>query len=83
MKNVTFTYDTKQDGEIGEACMTIMVNDERAAQIDAAFHNPEALSKTKVLIFKDQAERFCDACECFRGREYVGGSIKCVEVEEV
>ena len=78
MKNITFTYDGWMDGEQGEACMTVMVDDERAEMLDAAF-NP----KTKVLILKDQAERLCNACECIRGREYASGSIKTVEVKEV
>lgn len=28
MKNITFTYDSWMDGEQGEACMTVMVDDE-------------------------------------------------------
>ena len=83
MKNITFTYDGWMDGEQGEACMTVMVDDERAEMLDAAFNAPAKLPKTKVLILKDQTERLCNACECIRGREYASGSIKTVEVEEV
>ena len=80
MKNITFTYDGWMDGEQGEACMTVMVDDERAEMLDAAFNAPAKLPKTKVLILKDQTERLCNACECIRGREYASGSIKTVEV---
>ena len=83
MKNITFTYDSWMDGEQGEARMTVMVNDERAEMLDAAFNAPAKLSKTKVLILKNKAARLCNACECIRGREYVSGSIKTVEVKEV
>lgn len=76
MKNITFTYDSWMDGEQGEACMTVMVDDERAEMLDAAFNAPAKLPKTK-------AARLCNACECIRGREYVSGSIKTVEVKEV
>lgn len=83
MKNIVFTYDSWKNGEKGEACASILVDDERAAQLDAAFNNPTTLYKTQVLILKGQAERFCDACEDFRGRNYAVDSIKCVEVKEV
>ena len=83
MKNITFTYDSWMDGEQGEAYMTVMVDDERAEMLDAAFNAPAKLPKTKVLILKDQAERLCNACECIRGREYTSDSIKMVEVKEV
>ena len=43
MKNITFTYDGWMDGEQGEACMTVMVDDERAEMLDAAFNAPAKL----------------------------------------
>ena len=63
--------------------MTVMVDDERAEMLDAAFNAPAKLPKTKVLILKNKAARLCNACEGIRGREYVSGSIKTVEVKEV
>lgn len=37
MKNVIFTYDTIQNGERGEACATILVDDAQAWALQAAF----------------------------------------------
>ena len=48
MKNITFTYDSWMDGEQGEACMTVMVNDERAEMLDAAFNAPAKFSFSKI-----------------------------------
>lgn len=36
MKNVTFTYNAIEDGMEGEACLTLMLEDDRAAKIKAA-----------------------------------------------
>ena len=83
MKKIVFTYDSWKDGEKGEACTSILVDDERADQLDAAFNNPTKLDKIQVLVLRGQAELFCDASEDFRGRRYAVDSIKCVEVKEV
>lgn len=47
MKKVIFTYDSKdmkhgQNGEIGEASASILVEDERAKEIHAAFNEDRA-----------------------------------------
>lgn len=47
MKKVIFTYDSKdmkhgQNGEIGEASASILVEDERAKEIHAAFNEDHA-----------------------------------------
>ena len=47
MKKVIFTYDSKdmkhgQNGEIGEASASILVEDERAKEIRAAFNEDRA-----------------------------------------
>lgn len=84
MKNIAFTYDSRMDGEQGEACMTVMVDDERAAEIKAAF-DAKSKSGTDVaaIIRRSDAEHLCYACERLRGRHYIDNSIKMVEVKEV
>ncbi len=37
MKNVIFTYDTIQNGERGEACAMILVEDAQAWALQSAF----------------------------------------------
>ena len=37
MKNVIFTYDSRVKGEEGETCMNILLDDDRAAAIKAAY----------------------------------------------
>lgn len=39
MKNVIFTYDSRAKGEEGEASMTILLDDDRAAVVKAAYDN--------------------------------------------
>lgn len=39
MKNVIFTYDSRVKGEEGETCMNILMDDDRAAAIKAAYDN--------------------------------------------
>ena len=67
MKNVIFTYDTIQNGERGEACAMILVED---AQAWAGY------------FLRERGIGFCWSCEHLRGRGYVENSIKSVEVKE-
>lgn len=48
MKNVIFTYDTIQNGERGEACATILVDDAQAWALQAAFSGKD---HTKAGLF--------------------------------
>ncbi len=79
MKNVIFTYDTIQNGESGEACASILMDDDRAAEIKAAF----ASKSPDVYLLRERANGFCWGCEHLRGRKYVDNSIKSVENKEV
>ena len=78
MKNVIFTYDTIQNGERGEACAMILVEDDKAAEIKAAF----ASGSMEGHFIRERANGFCWGCEHLRGRGYVENSIKSVEVKE-
>ena len=82
MKNVIFTYDTIQNGERGEACAMVLVDDDKAAEIKVAFDAPAAMPSAKRIILREQANGFCWGCEHLRGRKYVDDSIKAVEVKE-
>lgn len=82
MKNITFTYDGWMDGEQGEACMTVMVDDERAAAVKAAYDNRQGSSEIEDILLRCKVDDLCAACEALRGRKYLRNSIKCVEIEE-
>lgn len=83
MKTVVFTYDAIKNGESGEACVTIPLEDERAAKVKAAMENPCTLSKREAFDLRSTVEGFIKACERVRGRAYVDESIKSIEIEEV
>lgn len=83
MTNLILTYDTIQDGEVGEACVAIPLEHDRAAQFKAAFEHSPALHKGEAFELRDLANRFCASCEKVRRREYVDESIKSVELREV
>ena len=77
MKRVTFTYDSKDmkhgiNGEIGEACASILLEDDRVEEIRAA-----------AYIMRERAIGFCWSCEHLRGRGFIEGSIKSVQVEDI
>ena len=76
MKNVIFTYDSRAKGEEGEACMTILLDDDRAAVVKAAYDNRQGSSEMRCKV-----DDLCAACEALRGRKYLRNSIKCVEIE--
>lgn len=73
-------YDTIQNGERGEACATILVDDAQAWALQAAFSGKD---HTKAGYFlRERGIGFCWSCEHLRGRGYVENSIKSVKVEE-
>lgn len=82
MKNLTITYDTMQNGEVGEACVFIPMEDAQANKIKAAFEKSELLSKREAYDLRDAVSGFVKCCEHARGRKYVDDSIKDVEVKE-
>ena len=83
MKNLTITYDTLQNGESGEACVSIPMDDEQAERIKAAFDGSVVISKREAVDLRDAVSEFVKFCERARGRAYVPDSIKTVEVKEV
>lgn len=83
MKNLTITYGTMQNGEVGEACVFIPMEDAQANKIKAAFEKSELLSKREAYDLRDAVNGFVKYCERARGREYMSDSIKTVEVKEV
>lgn len=81
MKNLVFTYDTIRDGERGEACAVILLDDDRAEVIKAAF-DPKNKGDHNSYFLRERAIGFCWSCEHIRGRAYVENSIKSVEIRE-
>lgn len=86
MKRVTFTYDSKDmkhgiNGEIGEACASILLDDDRAEEIRAAFNENRKVAA--AYIMRERAIGFCWSCEHLRGRGFIEGSIKSVQVEDI
>ena len=82
MKNITFTYDSWMDGEQGEACMTVLMDDDRAAAVKAAYDNRQGSSEIEDILLRCKVDDLCAACEALRGRKYLRNSIKCVEIKE-
>ncbi len=80
MKNVIFTYDTIQNGERGEACAMILVEDAQAWALQSAFSGKDNTQAGYFL--RERGIGFCWSCEHLRGRGYVVNSIKSVEVKE-
>ena len=70
MKNITFTYDGWMDGEQGEACMTVMVDDERAEMLDVAFNAPAKLPRPKCSFSKIRQS----ACAMLASASVVGST---------
>lgn len=86
MKRVTFTYNSKDmkhgiSGEIGEACASILLDDDRAEEIRAAFN--ENRKAAAAYIMRERAIGFCWSCEHLRGCGFIEGSIKSVQVEDI
>lgn len=82
MKNVIFTYDSRVKGEKGETCMNILLDDDRAAAIKAAYDNRQGSSEIEDILLRCKVDELCAACEALRGRKYLRNSIKCVKIEE-
>ena len=78
MKNVIFTYDIRAKGEEGEASVTILLDDDRAAVVKAAYDNRQI----EDILLRCKVDDLCAACEALRGRKYLRNSIKRVEIEE-
>ena len=78
MKNVILTYDSRAKGEEGETCMTILLDDDRAAAVKAAYDNRQGSSEIEDILLRCKVDDLCAACEALRGRK----CIKCVEIEE-
>jgi hypothetical protein len=56
MKNVIFTYDSRAKGEEGEACMTILLDDDRAAVVKAAYDNRQGSSEIEDILLRCKVE---------------------------
>ena len=82
MKYVIFTCDIRMKGEEDEACMTVLLDDDRAAVVKAAYDNRQGRSEIEDILLRCKVDDLCAACEALRGRKYLRNSIKCVEIEE-
>lgn len=67
MKNVIFTYDSRAKGEEGEASMTILLDDDRAAVVKAAYDNRQGSSEIEDILLRCKVNDLCAACEALRG----------------
>lgn len=83
MKIVIFTYDSRARGEEGEACTNILLEDEQAAAVKAAYDNRQAHSGISDILLRCKVDDLCAASETLRGRRYVHDSVKAVEIREV
>ena len=81
-KHVIFTYDIRAKGEEGEASVTILLDDDRAAVVKAAYDNRQGRSEIEDILLRCKVDDLCAACEALRGRKYLRNSIKRVEIEE-
>lgn len=83
MKNITFTYDTVENGEHGEACLTLpMFEDDRALRIQQiATMHPMDVKGCDYELYALCHAVIC-AAETMRGRSYTYGSVKTVELED-
>lgn len=82
MKYVIFTYDIRMKGKEDEACMTVLLDDDRAVVVKAAYDNRQGSSEIEDILLRCKVDDLCAACEALRGRKYLRNSIKCVEIEE-
>ena len=82
MKYAIFTYSIRMKGEEGKACMTVLMDDDRAAAVKAAYDNRQGSSEIEDILLRCKVDDLCAACEALRGRKYLRNSIKCVETEE-
>ena len=63
-------------GEEGETCMNILMDDDRAAAIKAAYDNRQGSSEFEDILLRCKVDELCAACEALRGRKYLRNSIK-------
>ena len=82
MKYAIFTYNIRMKGEEGKACMTVLMDNDRAAAVKAAYDNRQGSSEIEDILLRCKVDDLCAACEALRGRKYLRNSIKCVEIEE-
>lgn len=70
-----------KEGDVGEACASILLDDDRAEEIRAAFNENRKAAATYIM--RERAIGFCWSCEHLRGRGFIEGSIKSVQVEDI
>ena len=83
MKIVIFTYDSRARGEEGEASTNILLEDEQAAAVKAAYDNRQEQSGISDILLRCKVDDLCAASETLRGRRYVHDSVKAVGIREV
>ena len=83
MKYAIFTYNIRMKGEEGEACTNILLEDEQAAAVKAAYDNRKGSSEISDILLRCKVDDLCAASETLRGRRYVHDSVKAVEIREV
>lgn len=69
------------ESDIGEACASILLDDDRAEEIRAAFNENRKAAASYTM--RERAIGFCWSCEHLRGRGFIEDSIKSVQVEDI
>lgn len=69
MKYVIFTYDIRMKGKEDEACMTVLLDDDRAAVVKAAYDNRQGSSEIEDILLRCKVDDLCAAFEALRGAE--------------
>ena len=76
MKKVTVYYTAERDGEPGEACLDIEMEDRTAETLETEYGRPSVFLAAGAYV-----ESMLQIAEKLRGRRYVPGSIKCIRGE--
>ena len=67
MKYAVFTYNIRMKGEEGKACMTVLMDDDRAAAVKSAYDNRQGISEIEDILLRCKVDDLCAACEALRG----------------
>lgn len=59
MKYAIFTYSIRMKGEEGKACMTVLMDDDRAAAVKAAYDNRQGSSEIEDILLRCKVEMTC------------------------
>ena len=73
MKYAVFTYNIRMKGEEGKACMTVLMDDDRAAAVKSAYDNRQGISEIEDILLRCKVDDLCAACEAPSQQHQVRG----------